>query len=63
MQALSKLLTALTERNYKLIRESLPSVKLVQVIHVIDESSVDEAIELSKKQTLYCSTVVIQNLP
>lgn len=33
----------LTERNYKLIREQLPSVKLVQVIHVIDENAVDEA--------------------
>ena len=42
-----QIVDALTERNYKLIREHLPSVKLVQVIHVIDESSVDEAIELS----------------
>lgn len=42
-----QIVDALTERNYKLIRAHLPSVKLVQVIHVIDESSVDEAIELS----------------
>ncbi len=42
-----QIVDALTERNYKLIREHLPSVKLVQVIHVIDESSVEEAIELS----------------
>jgi len=42
-----QIVDALTERNYKFIREHLPSVKLVQVIHVIDESSVDEAIELS----------------
>jgi phosphoribosylanthranilate isomerase len=44
-----QIVDALTERNYKLIRECLPSVKLVQVIHVIDESSVDEAIELSEE--------------
>jgi len=42
-----QIVDALFERNYKLIREHLPSIKLVQVIHVIDESSVDEAIELS----------------
>ena len=44
-----QIVDALTERNYKLIREHLPSIKLVQVIHVIDESSVDEAIELSEE--------------
>lgn len=42
-----QMVDALTERNYKLIREHLSSIKLVQVIHVIDEKSVDEAIELS----------------
>ncbi|HEX5150607.1 MAG TPA: phosphoribosylanthranilate isomerase [Parafilimonas sp.] len=44
-----QIVDALTERNYKLIREHLPSVKLVQVIHVTDESSVEEAIELSEE--------------
>jgi phosphoribosylanthranilate isomerase len=44
-----QIVDALTERNYKLIREYLPSIKLVQVIHVVDESSVDEAIELSEE--------------
>jgi phosphoribosylanthranilate isomerase len=44
-----QIVDALTERNYKLIREHLPSVKLVQVIHVIDESSVAEAVELSEE--------------
>ena len=44
-----QIVDALTERNYKFIREHLPSVKLVQVIHVIDESSVEEAIELSEQ--------------
>ena len=44
-----QIVDALTERNYNLIREHLPSVKLVQVIHVIDESSVNEATELSEE--------------
>lgn len=34
--------------NYEQIREALPSVKLVQVIHVIDEKSIEDAIEVSK---------------
>lgn len=35
--------------SYNIIRESLPSIKLVQVIHVINNSSVDEAIKISEK--------------
>jgi phosphoribosylanthranilate isomerase len=38
----------LTERNYAEIRAALPNVKLVQVVHVVNEKSVDEAIELSE---------------
>lgn len=38
----------LTDRAYHDIRNALPNVKLVQVIHVIDESSVDEAAELAE---------------
>ena len=34
---------------YKIIRDSIPSIKLVQVIHVIDNKSVDEAIKISEK--------------
>ncbi len=37
----------LTEGSYSQIREALPSVKIVQVIHVIDSGSVDLAIKLS----------------
>jgi len=44
-----QIVDAVSERNYKLIRAQLPSIKLVQVIHVIDESSVHEAIELSEE--------------
>lgn len=37
----------LKEGSYEQIREALPSIKLVQVIHVIDEQSVEEAIRLA----------------
>jgi phosphoribosylanthranilate isomerase len=40
---------ALAEGKYEEIRNALPGVKLVQVIHVIDESSVDEAMELAEE--------------
>ena len=38
----------LTGRAYHEIREALPSVKLVQVIHVVGDQSVDEAAELAE---------------
>jgi phosphoribosylanthranilate isomerase len=37
----------LEKREYELLRKELPNVKLVQVIHVIDDNSVNEAIEIS----------------
>lgn len=42
-----QLVDALEKREYEAIRQALPHVKLVQVIHVIDENSVKEAIEIS----------------
>jgi phosphoribosylanthranilate isomerase len=39
----------LSEGSYTQIREALPSIKIVQVIHVIDQTSVDLAISLSDK--------------
>ena len=38
----------LADGNYQEIRNKLPAVKLVQVIHVIDENSIEEAITISK---------------
>ena len=38
----------LEKREYEMLRNELPNVKLVQVIHVIDHNSVKEAIEISK---------------
>lgn len=38
----------LKEGSYSDIRLSLPSVKLVQVVHVIDNKSVDEAVRISE---------------
>jgi phosphoribosylanthranilate isomerase len=37
----------LAEGTYEEIKKELPTIKLVQVIHVIDESSVDEAIHIA----------------
>lgn len=42
-----QLVDAPEEGSYKKIKKALPSVKIVQVIHVADESSVDEAVEIS----------------
>lgn len=39
----------LSTRAYQKIREALPAVKIVQVIHVIDEQSIDEAVEISEE--------------
>ncbi len=38
----------LKKRDYEMLRSELPNVKLVQVIHVIADNSVKEAIEISK---------------
>jgi len=43
-----QLVDALENSAYQLIREQLPSVKLVQVIHVMDEDSVREAVEVAQ---------------
>lgn len=37
----------LEKREYEVLRSELPNVKLVQVIHVIDDNSVKEALEIS----------------
>jgi phosphoribosylanthranilate isomerase len=42
-----QLVDALPHRDYAAIRLALPAVKLVQVIHVLDESSVEEALQVS----------------
>lgn len=42
-----QIVDSLSEGFYHQIKTALPAVKLVQVIHVIDEASVDEAVRLS----------------
>ncbi len=42
-----QIVDALQEGSYQQIKNALPGIKLVQVIHVLDERSVDEAIEIS----------------
>lgn len=44
-----QIVDTLIEGTYDDIRYALPSVKLVQVIHVIDQRSVEEAISVSRK--------------
>jgi phosphoribosylanthranilate isomerase len=43
-----QIVDALQEGTYQQIRQALPNVKLVQVIHVIDEKTVEEAIHISE---------------
>jgi phosphoribosylanthranilate isomerase len=43
-----QIVDALKEGSYVEIKQALPHVKLIQVIHVIDESSIEEAIIASK---------------
>jgi phosphoribosylanthranilate isomerase len=43
-----QIVDALSEGTYAELKDALPSVKIVQVVHVIDEDSVDEAIRISE---------------
>jgi phosphoribosylanthranilate isomerase len=43
-----QIVDALQEGSYQQIRQAIPHVKLVQVIHVIDEKTLEEAIHVSK---------------
>jgi len=43
-----QIVDALAEGTYAQLREALPSVKIVQVIHVIDKNSVKEALRISE---------------
>ena len=42
-----QLVDALMQGSHAQIKEALPQVKIVQVLHVLDESSIDEAIKIS----------------
>lgn len=44
-----QIVDALATGSYRELKDALPAVKIVQVIHVIDEKSVAEAIEISEK--------------
>lgn len=44
-----QLVDALSEGTYSDLRKALPNVKLVQVIHVIDDKSVEEAVKVSEQ--------------
>ena len=42
-----QLVDELPEKDYSIIKDAIPAIKLVQVIHVINEGSVEEAIKVS----------------
>jgi phosphoribosylanthranilate isomerase len=44
-----QLVDKLKHGTYQELKEALPAIKLVQVIHVIDEQSVDEAISIAEQ--------------
>ncbi len=44
-----QIVDALSDGSYRQIKAALPFVKLVQVIHVLDEASVDEAVRISEE--------------
>jgi phosphoribosylanthranilate isomerase len=43
-----QIVDSLADRSYSQLKEALPCIKIVQVIHIIDERSVEEAIEISE---------------
>lgn len=43
-----QIVDALTEGDHLEIKKALPNIKIVQVLHVLDESSITEAVEISK---------------
>jgi len=43
-----QIVDSLRTGTYQMIRDAIPAVNLVQVIHVIDENSVSEALDISK---------------
>ncbi|MDP3360401.1 MAG: phosphoribosylanthranilate isomerase [Lutibacter sp.] len=43
-----QLVDALTQGSHAQIKAALPHVKIVQVLHVLDERTIDEALEISK---------------
>lgn len=52
-----QIVDALTQGNHLELKKALPNTKIVQVLHVIDESSIDEAMEVSK----YVDTILLDS--
>lgn len=47
MTNIIQIVDKLKEGTYEKIKEALPAIKIVQVIHVIDERRIDEAVRIS----------------
>lgn len=43
-----QLVDAVKVEDYKILRDNLPNIKLIQVIHVLDDDSVEEAIQYAR---------------
>jgi len=52
-----QIVDALTQGNHLELKKALPNIKIVQVLHVLDKSSIDEALEISN----YVDTILLDS--
>jgi phosphoribosylanthranilate isomerase len=56
-----QIVDTLTKGGYSDIRNAIPFIRLVQVVHVIDESSIEECISIAPQVDAFYWIVVIPN--
>ena len=52
-----QIVDTLTQGNHLELKKALPNIKIVQVLHVLDKSSIDEALEISN----YVDTILLDS--
>ena len=52
-----QIVDALSQGNHLELKKALPNIKIVQVLHVLDKSSIDEALEISN----YVDTILLDS--
>ena len=52
-----QIVDALTQGSHLELKKALPNIKIVQVLHVLDKSSIDEALEISN----YVDTILLDS--
>jgi len=52
-----QIVDALTQGNHLELKKALPNIKIVQVLHILDKSSIDEALEISN----YVDTILLDS--